>query len=379
MRGRKPDQESRSTEFRWKLLAWKRSSESLRPSLRALACELSTSHQLLSHYLDGLEKWECNERYRRAKNESEKIRARANAEGRLMTGHEEHQVHAYDDSAINALLTSALLKTLEGLKRAAKHGPLNWHQIKMLKLLDRNGFPEARELLRKCLQDGVKERKRFVEIVRETPRQEREPYIAWVRRIWDQCDKYGANCPRLLRKSSQKSAREVELTSSRIICQRFPLLPLSPLDLYRGKWRKPGNSAKPEGREGRMPSYQSSMENLASARARWRPPRPWRSSQEAQLIQRFAFQWFTCCDPSRPSGRDWARQLGISHTWLQKLVRKFEIDPSGMYREQRRSGDPNFAQISRARELTQRMRERGEIRPSGREKIIEAYLKRGRI
>ena len=127
-----------------------------------------------------------------------------------------------------------------------------------------------------------------------------------------------------------------------------------------------------------MPSYESSMRNLAKARERGHPPRPWRSNDESRMIRRFVFLWLTCRS-TRPSGRDWARQLGISHTWLQKLVREFQADPSKMYREQRRSGDPNFAQLSRAREHTQRMRERGELRPSGRAKLLEACLKSGRI
>jgi hypothetical protein len=33
-----------------------------------------------------------------------------------------------------------------------------------------------------------------------------------------------------------------------------------------------------------------------------------------------------------------------------------------MYRELRRSGDPNFAQLLRAREYTQVLRDRGEVR-----------------
>ena len=56
-----------------------------------------------------------------------------------------------------------------------------------------------------------------------------------------------------------------------------------------------------------MPSYESSMRNLAKARARWRPPRPWRSSQESQMIRRFVFQWSTCRG-TKPSGRNWARR-----------------------------------------------------------------------
>lgn len=113
-----------------------------------------------------------------------------------------------------------------------------------------------------------------------------------------------------------------------------------------------------------MPSYESSMRNLEKAQAKWRRPRPWRSSQESQMIRRYVFLWLTCRDSKRPSGRAWARQLSISHTWLQKLVRQFQVDPSKMYREARCLGDPSFAQLSRARELTQRMKEDGKLRSS---------------
>jgi hypothetical protein len=94
------------------------------------------------------------------------------------------------------------------------------------------------------------------------------------------------------------------------------------------------------------------------------------------MIRRYAFLWYTGRG-KKPSGREWARQLGISHTWLQKLVWQFQKDPNPMYRELRRCGDPNFAQLCRAREHTQRMRDRGEIRPTGRAKEIEDFL-RGR-
>jgi hypothetical protein len=122
-----------------------------------------------------------------------------------------------------------------------------------------------------------------------------------------------------------------------------------------------------------MPSYESSMQNLAKARAVGRPPRPWRSSQESQMIRRYVIQWLTCRDSNRPSGRDWARQLGISHTWLQKLVRKFQADPSEMYREQRRYGDPRSAELSRARECTRRMKEDGELRGSRLAKVANFF------
>lgn len=78
------------------------------------------------------------------------------------------------------------------------------------------------------------------------------------------------------------------------------------------------------------------------------------------MIRRFAFQWFT--GGGRPSGREWARQLGISHTWLQKLVRKFQADPNEMWRLQRVMGDPRFEELTRAREYSRQMKERGELR-----------------
>ena len=51
------------------------------------------------------------------------------------------------------------------------------------------------------------------------------------------------------------------------------------------------------------------------------------------MIRRFVFWWFTGRG-SKPSGRAWAKQLGISHTWLQKLVWKFGADPNEMLRLQ---------------------------------------------
>lgn len=124
-----------------------------------------------------------------------------------------------------------------------------------------------------------------------------------------------------------------------------------------------------------MPLRESSMRNLAKARARMRQPRPWRSSDESRVIRRYVFLWFTARG-QRPSGREWARKLGISHTWLQKLIRKFQADPTEMYRDARRYGTPTFAQLTRAREYTLQMRERGELRPSGRAKLIEDFLRK---
>jgi hypothetical protein len=116
--------------------------------------------------------------------------------------------------------------------------------------------------------------------------------------------------------------------------------------------------------------YDARMKNLAKARnsPRYHPPRPWRSSEESEMIRRYAFWWYTCRDHNKPSARSWAKELGVSHTWLQKLVRKFQEDPGEIRRLQAAHGDPTLSQLSQAREYTREMRERGELRVSMREK-----------
>ena len=145
MKGRKKKQESRAAEFRGRLIVWKRTPESLRPSLRVLARELSTSHQLLQHYLDGMEEWECKERYQKAKEKAQKkaveIRARVEAEGREMTMRE----------AIDAIVTPGLHDRIERIRQDARRGPLDHWKIQTLKLYAKQ-FSGAREILGKCRQ-----------------------------------------------------------------------------------------------------------------------------------------------------------------------------------------------------------------------------------
>jgi hypothetical protein len=78
MRGRKPKQQSRSEEFRKTLAAWKQIPVAFRPSLRALARELGTSHQLLGHYLLSIENG-------RLEKELEAFRAKAEAKNLSVT------------------------------------------------------------------------------------------------------------------------------------------------------------------------------------------------------------------------------------------------------------------------------------------------------
>jgi hypothetical protein len=91
------------------------------------------------------------------------------------------------------------------------------------------------------------------------------------------------------------------------------------------------------------------------------------------MIRRFVFQWLTCRDRSRPSGRAWARALGVSHTWLQKLVREFTADSSKMCRLQAARGDPRSAELGRARDYTEQMKERGELRGSRLAKVVNVF------
>ena len=187
MSGRKHEQESRSTEFRQRLLAWKETPESARLSLRALASELGTSHQLLAYYLTGLEKGKQMDCSQKANEESD-------VERRPVIHREKQRLRADIRPEVHAIL----LKTLENLKQEATRGPLHPTQFQMVKMFAKQRFPAAQELLLKCLRDGLKKKKPFAQIVKETPRQEGEACGAWVRRIWNECDKYDVNCPSVI-------------------------------------------------------------------------------------------------------------------------------------------------------------------------------------
>lgn len=119
----------------------------------------------------------------------------------------------------------------------------------------------------------------------------------------------------------------------------------------------------PYKKESRGDPYDTSMENLRKAFAskRYHPPRPFRSKEEQLMVRRFALWWWTCRGSSKPSARAWAKQLRVSHVWLLKLVRKFDTDP-GEVRRLQAYGDPTPDQLRRAREYTQRMKERGQLR-----------------
>jgi DNA repair ATPase RecN len=128
MRGRKRVEESRATELRERLFAWKRMPESSRPSLRALARELNTTHQLLSHYLAGLEEW-------RREKDLEPLRIQAKAKNISLTPEVEKrylawlrniercQARAAARAGKLATKQAALIKRLE---ERVKHLPDSW-------------------------------------------------------------------------------------------------------------------------------------------------------------------------------------------------------------------------------------------------------------
>lgn len=208
--GRKTASESRAAQLRQALIRWRLTPESSRPSLRELARELDTSHQLLGHYLTDLEEWQLGERHRSAKEmahkRAEEIRALANAENRQMTMRE-----------CLTTMVPGMLDKIDGIRQKAKRGRLHWAELKTLKIWAPQ-FPQAQEVLDKYSRSVLK-RKSFTEIVKETPWQEGETCGAWVRRIWDQCEKYGTDCPtvineELLEKCSQgKVPPEIHLSN----------------------------------------------------------------------------------------------------------------------------------------------------------------------
>lgn len=91
-----------------------------------------------------------------------RICARAVVENRGLTLWEEEQVRTSERAYIRSRIGACLINILEKIKQEAKRGPL----------------------------DRCQQRKRFEDVVRETPRREGETFVSWIRRIWDECEKY---------------------------------------------------------------------------------------------------------------------------------------------------------------------------------------------
>ena len=69
-----------------------------------------------------------------------------------------------------------------------------------------------------------------------------------------------------------------------------------------------------------------------------------------------------------------ARFLGVSHTWVNKLVKRFEADPERMRRKMRAFAPATFEKLERAREETRRQRELGWLRGPIRWRRVKVTL-----
>jgi hypothetical protein len=94
-----------------------------------------------------------------------------------------------------------------------------------------------------------------------------------------------------------------------------------------------------------MPSPESSRRNLAKAKAKWRPPRPWRNTRESQYIRSLVWQWLHRPPEERCSARKLARQLGVSHTWVNTLRHRFARDPEKQAWQDSLWGAATFEQL----------------------------------
>jgi hypothetical protein len=124
-----------------------------------------------------------------------------------------------------------------------------------------------------------------------------------------------------------------------------------------------------------MPSREASLRNLAIARSRWRRPRPWRSRAESRVIRLYAWQWLLDHGPWC-SGRALARWLGVSHTYIQKLVRELSRNEADFLRAVANCGPPTIEGLRCAREESRQQRESGLLRRQRRWKTVEYKIDR---
>ncbi len=291
MKGRKKKQESRAAEFRRRLVEWSRTQESARPSLRALARELHTSHQMLAHCLHGLDKWRAEEDWRRAR----EVRARANAEGRPMTPWEEQQSRTLDRRAfclfIEAGFEDSVKRYEREIERCVKDGKMPTRGYpKLLRMIAsiRGGEPaqraaqHAQVLLQKYF--SPEGQRAIREQVRKVPRRNRSlPKVAEARyheiRLQKLVERFEEIGGVILLDEGQVRYFVLEETAvSRVlvgelakyhdrlkqrltelvktvnfakikaeICQRFPGVSLNPLESMLAIAEGAGNSAKPGG------------------------------------------------------------------------------------------------------------------------------------
>ena len=102
--------------------------------------------------------------------------------------------------------------------------------------------------------------------------------------------------------------------------------------------------------------------NIQKARAaRRRAPLPWRSGIESRVIEQLVWQWWRSPAPKWPAYRV-ARLLGVSHTWVNKLAKRFKSDPARFRRRYFPFAPATLEKLQRARQETLWRRQHGWLR-----------------
>jgi len=91
------------------------------------------------------------------------------------------------------------------------------------------------------------------------------------------------------------------------------------------------------------------------------------------LIKALAWRWYKMKEP-QCGGRQIARWLGVSHTYIQKLVREFNGDMRNIVQQQRAYRLPTFADLARAQEASAQLRKLGWLRRSSKPPAIKAAV-----
>jgi len=118
--------------------------------------------------------------------------------------------------------------------------------------------------------------------------------------------------------------------------------------------------------------------NIQKARAaRRRAPLPWRSGLESRVIEQLVWQWWQSPAPRWPAYRV-ARLLGVSHTWVNKLAKRFKSDPARFRRRHAPFSPATLEKLQRAREETLWRRQHGWLRGPIRSRRVRYTLDDGK-
>lgn len=95
---------------------------------------------------------------------------------------------------------------------------------------------------------------------------------------------------------------------------------------------------------------------------------------ESRIIEQLVYQWWNSSEPRKWAKYRVAQFLAVSHTWVNKLARRFEADPERFRRRMAAFGPASFEKLEQAREETRRQRERGWLRGPIRWRRVKVML-----